>query len=101
MASADAAAPIPAATSPAPEARRGWIIQIGAFPAEEEAKGRLRSAQNVAKGLLGNADPFTERVQKGETTLFRARFAGLNEDRAEAACRHLKRNNIACFAIKN
>ncbi len=104
VASADPATTVPsaAAAANATEVRRsGWIIQIGAFPGEDEAKGKLRSVQNMAKGLLGRADPFTERVVKGETTLYRARFAGLDEDRAEAACKHLKRNKIACFAIKN
>jgi D-alanyl-D-alanine carboxypeptidase len=101
VASAEPVAPATAAPT-APEMRRsGWIIQIGAFPAEDEAKERLKSARTVAKSLLGRADPFTERVVKGETTLFRARFAGLDEDRAEAACKQLKRNKIACFAVKN
>jgi D-alanyl-D-alanine carboxypeptidase len=101
VASAEPIAPATAAPT-APEMRRsGWIIQIGAFPAEDEAKERLKSARTVAKSLLGRADPFTERVVKGETTLFRARFAGLDEDRAEAACKQLKRNKIACFAVKN
>lgn len=81
--------------------RSGWIIQIGAFPEEDEAKGRLKSAQSVAKRLLGEADAFTERVVKGETTLYRARFAGLDEDSAEAACKYLKRSKIACFTVKN
>lgn len=88
--------------TPAPEMRRsGWIIQIGAFPGEDEAKGRLRSAQSMAKQMLGGAEAFTERVVKGEVTLYRARFAGLDEDRAEAACKYLKRAKIACFTVKN
>jgi D-alanyl-D-alanine carboxypeptidase len=88
--------------TPAPEIRHsGWIVQIGAFPAEDEAKGRLKSAQSLAKRVLGGADAFTERVVKGEVTLYRARFAGLDEDSAEAACKYLKRNKIACFTVKN
>ena len=55
----------------------------------------------MAKRLLGGADAFTERVIKGEVTLYRARFAGLDEDSAETACKYLKRNKIDCFAVKN
>jgi len=52
--------------------------------------------------MLATAEPFTERVTKGETTLYRARFAGFDDkDRAEAVCRVLKRNEIACLALKN
>jgi D-alanyl-D-alanine carboxypeptidase len=81
--------------------RGSWIIQIGAFPDESEARERLQSAQNMAKAILGHADAFTERVTKGPETLYRARFAGLDEGSAEAACRHFKRNKIDCFAVKN
>ena len=51
--------------------------------------------------MLARADSFTEPVVKGDKTLYRARFAGLKQEDAEAACRHLKRNDIACMAIKN
>jgi D-alanyl-D-alanine carboxypeptidase len=96
-------APQPAAVAPAPKAqsRAGWIIQIGAFPDESEARERLNAAQSLGKGVLGKADPFTERVSKGKDTLYRARFAGMDEQRAEAACRYFKRNKIDCFAVKN
>jgi D-alanyl-D-alanine carboxypeptidase len=92
-----------AAKKAAPErpARSGWMIQVGAFGEEEEARVRLNSVQRRAKKLLGDADPFTETVTKGEKTLYRARFAGLNKDRAEAACRTLKRSAIACLTLKN
>jgi D-alanyl-D-alanine carboxypeptidase len=83
------------------KARGGWVIQIGAFPDEAEAREHLQSAQSMAKSILGHADAFTERVTKGRETLYRARFAGLDEDGADAACRHFKRNKIACFAMKN
>jgi D-alanyl-D-alanine carboxypeptidase len=81
--------------------RSGWVIQIGAYPDENEARERLQSAQTIGKGILGKADPFTERVTKGRETLYRARFVGLDEHRAEAACKYFKRNNIACFTVKN
>jgi D-alanyl-D-alanine carboxypeptidase len=81
--------------------RGGWIIQIGAFDQESEARQRLKSALDTAKGMLANSDPFTEPVMKGEKTLYRARFAGFDRDRAQAACKLLKRNDFACLALKN
>ena len=99
-----APAPAPArASAPAakPQHRSGWIIQVGAFPGEQEAKKRLASAQTKAAKLLTKAEAFTETVEKGGTTLYRARFAGLDKDSAEAACKYLKRNDVECVTIKN
>ncbi len=91
----------PAVTPQPPPHRPGWVIQVGAFDKEDEAKMRLNAAQARAKSLLGEADGFTERVVKGDKTLYRARFAGLDKEQAEAACQHLKKNEIACMALKN
>jgi D-alanyl-D-alanine carboxypeptidase len=80
----------------------GWIIQVGALDSETEAHQRLDAAREQAHGLLGKADPFTEPVvTKGEKQLFRARFAGLDRDQAEAVCKALKRSEISCITIKN
>ncbi|MES2750535.1 MAG: serine hydrolase [Pseudomonadota bacterium] len=81
--------------------RSGWIIQVGALESESEARQRLDAARGSASRLLSEADPFTETVSKGNKTLYRARFAGLNQDSAEAACRTLKRSDISCIAIRN
>jgi D-alanyl-D-alanine carboxypeptidase len=40
-------------------------------------------------------------VVKGRQELYRARFAGFDQDAAEAACHYFKRNDIACMAMKN
>ena len=77
------------------------MIQVGAFPEEREAKQRLAAAQGKAKDQLGQANPFTERVTKGNKPLYRARFAGLDKDQAESACKHLKRSEIPCMLLKN
>jgi D-alanyl-D-alanine carboxypeptidase len=102
MASAVPNAPVATpASEPTAKPRSGWIIQIGALPDEKDARQRLEFARTKAKDLLGKADPFTERVEKGEKVLFRARFAGLEKNQAEAACRHLKRSDIPCMLLKN
>ena len=80
----------------------GWIIQVGALESESEARQRIEAARNQAHGLLNKADPFTEPVvAKGERKLFRARFAGLDRDQAEAVCRTLKHNDISCITVRN
>jgi D-alanyl-D-alanine carboxypeptidase len=89
------------AAAPQTQAHAGWIIQVGAFPAEGEAKQRLSAVQSKASKFLASADPFTETVSKGEATLYRARFAGLGKDQAEAACNYLKHNDVDCMTIKN
>ena len=93
---------MPTTTSPVAKPRNGgWMIQVGAFPDENEAKQRLIAAQGKAKSQLGKADPFTERVAKGDKSLYRARFAGLDKNQAEIACKHLKRSDIPCMLLKD
>ncbi len=83
-------------------AHTGWIVQVGALDSETEAQQRIEAARSQARGLLTKADPFTEPVvAKGDKKLFRARFAGLDRDQAEAVCRALKRSDISCITIKN
>jgi D-alanyl-D-alanine carboxypeptidase len=101
-----AAAPAAKAEPPRPptrslQAHSGWIIQVGAFETETEAKQHLDAAQSKAKSLLGHADPFTESVTKGDKTLYRARFAGLEREQAEATCRQLRRSDMACMTVRN
>ena len=92
---------MPAPVAAKPQARSGWMIQVGAFQAEQEARQRLSAVQSKASKMLDGADPFTETVDKGGTTLYRARFAGLDKDKAEAACKYLKKNDVECVTIKN
>ena len=86
---------------PAPHAHSGWVIQIGAYGAEDEARQHLAAAKLKLHAALASADPFTERVQKGDTTLYRARFAGFDRATAEDACQQLKRNDFACITVKD
>ncbi len=80
----------------------GWIVQVGALESESEARQRIDAARNQAHGLLAKADPFTEPVvAKGDRKLFRARFAGLDRDQAEAVCRTLKHSDISCITVRN
>jgi D-alanyl-D-alanine carboxypeptidase len=86
---------------PARRTRGGWLIQVGAFEDENEAKQHLSAARLKVPGMLAAADPFTERVQKGDKAWYRARFAGFDRATAEATCKLLKRSDIECMALKN
>jgi D-alanyl-D-alanine carboxypeptidase len=102
MAYAEPAKAEPAIASTAPiNAHGGWLIQIGAFDDEDQAKQHLSAAQLKVSAALKAADPFTERIQKGDKAFYRARFAGFDRATAEAACKQLKRSDFECMALKD
>jgi D-alanyl-D-alanine carboxypeptidase len=81
--------------------RLGWMIQLGAMPEETKATELIERAKTSGKLVLSKAESFTEKVTKDGTTLFRARFAGFDEDAAQSACKLLKKNGFACFATRS
>jgi D-alanyl-D-alanine carboxypeptidase len=86
---------------PAAAVASKWVIQLGATDDEAKAKDILARARAKASGRLADASPFTEKVEKGGATLFRARFAGFDDSKdAEKACAQLKRGGFACFATR-
>jgi D-alanyl-D-alanine carboxypeptidase len=91
-----------AASAPnAPHSHDGWLIQIGAFDREDEARQHLSTARLKVRDALAAAHPLTERVQKGDKVLYRARFTGFDKGTAEAACQQLRRSDMDCIALKN
>ena len=76
---------------------RGWMIQIGAPDNLAKANALLSRARERNRSTLASAKPLTEKVRKGDATLYRARFAVLDSASAEAACRSLKRTGFSCF----
>ena len=92
------------AADAAPPARvlKGWRIQIAASPTQATAEEVLDRA--LAKGgkVLARAAPYTEPVKSGDTTLYRARFAGFaSKDVARDACTYLVKQNFSCLAVAN
>ena len=80
----------------------GWMVQVGALDSETEAQQRIEAARSSARGLLSKANSFTETaVAKDNRKIFRARFAGLEQNQAETVCRTLKRANISCITLRN
>ena len=84
-----------------PTAKGDWVIQIGATDNEGAAAELLSRAKSESHSALASAKPFTQKVQRGDSTLYRARFAGLAPAEAETACKTLKRSGFACFATRN
>jgi D-alanyl-D-alanine carboxypeptidase len=98
-AASPAPAPQPVASSGPP--RPGWMIQIVASPDRLQAEQLLERAVGAVKSADRDAEPYTEPVQKDGVTLYRARFAGLDERTAAQACKAVKRASMACFTLKN
>jgi len=101
VASASATVPLPSTSENSAKTHSGWMIQVGAFDDDKEAHQRLDLVRDKVKHLLVKADPFTEKVDHGKKIFYRARFAGLEKDQAEAACKHLKHSDIPCMLLKN
>ena len=85
------------AETPASSAH-GWIIQIGASDDAAKAGELLARARATRSSGLAAAKPFTQKFVKDGDTFYRARFAGLDAERAEQACKSLRHNGFACFA---
>ena len=84
-----------------PHAHGSWLIQIGAFDGEDEAKQHLTAARLKLRAALADSDSFTERVQKSNKTIYRARFVGFDKASAESTCKQLKRSEFECIALQN
>jgi D-alanyl-D-alanine carboxypeptidase len=79
-----------------------WVIQLGATDEETKAKLILDEAKARTGRVLAKASPFTEKVSRDGSTLFRARFSGFQEaEDAQEACKALKRSGFACFATRS
>ena len=90
-----------AAPAEAEPSRSGWIIQIVATPDAAQAQSFLDRSSATVRRVDAKAEPFMEPIAKGDQTLYRARYAGLSERSANAACKALKRSSMSCFTIKN
>jgi D-alanyl-D-alanine carboxypeptidase len=102
-AKAQAPEPAPAMSHQAAVVASGkWVIQLGATDDKGKAEEILARARAKAAGSLASASGFTEKVEKGGSTLFRARFAGFDDSKdAQNACNRLKRGGFSCFATRS
>jgi len=88
------------ATSDSTEAEPGWQVQIAATETEGQAITMLKTAKEKTGSALRGRVPYTEPVESGGQTLYRARFVGFDTKTAAwNACKTLKKAQYACFAI--
>ncbi|WP_174020256.1 D-alanyl-D-alanine carboxypeptidase [Agrobacterium fabrum] len=99
---ASTAASASAAPSVSPRAEApqgGWVIQIGASPDENSARGLLQNAQEKGGAALRSAKPFTVAFSKDGSQIYRARFGGFDgQNAAVNACNVLKKKGVSCWA---
>jgi D-alanyl-D-alanine carboxypeptidase len=90
--------PVTTASTTRASAAKGFVIQLGATDDETKARAILDNAKAKNRTVLADASAFTEKVQKGDATLFRARFSGFDDNKdANAACGALKKSGFNCF----
>ncbi|MBA4610670.1 D-alanyl-D-alanine carboxypeptidase [Stappia taiwanensis] len=78
----------------------GWQVQIAAAETEDGAIAMLKKAKGKLGRALRGYDPYTEPVQSGGATLYRARFVGFETKTAAwNACRKLKSARFNCYAV--
>ncbi|GAA0771766.1 D-alanyl-D-alanine carboxypeptidase [Roseibium denhamense] len=88
------------ATNNTPDIEPGWQVQIAATETEGQAITMLKQAKSKTGSALRGKVPYTEPVETGGQTLYRARFVGFDtKSAAWKACKSLKRARYACFAI--
>jgi D-alanyl-D-alanine carboxypeptidase len=92
------APPPPAPTRAAAQAPPAgqWQVQVGAFKSKALAQEQLKlSRRRFAEAFSGASTLVTD----ASAGFYRARFSGLTEARARAACETLKAKNQACMVI--
>ncbi|TYC64204.1 D-alanyl-D-alanine carboxypeptidase [Rhodobacterales bacterium] len=88
------------ATSDTQDVAPGWQIQIAATETEGQAVQMLKNVRTKTGSALRGRSPYTEPVEVGGQTLYRARFVGFEtKSAAWNACSSLKKAKYACFAI--
>ena len=89
-------------------------LRLGAPPCAPRRLGHpgrclRRRGRSQAKNQLGQEQDHRRPAEgrglhrahgEGRQTYYRARFAGFDRDQAEAACKRLKREDVACMALK-
>lgn len=94
--------PSPAAAIGQPTGQRSrWEVQIAAADSEAAARSLLANARSNIGSYAGIA-PYTEAVQSGSATLYRARFTGFeDQSSAVSACKELKAQSYACVVMNS
>jgi D-alanyl-D-alanine carboxypeptidase len=84
----------------APAAGGPFQVQIGAFSTQQEAQRQLSAVSGRAGAVLTGHAPLTVPFAKANLQFYRARFAGFDEGKAQAACQSLKQQKIECVVMR-
>jgi D-alanyl-D-alanine carboxypeptidase len=77
-----------------------WGIQIGAYSTVAAATRALDLAERHLNASLAGAAAALMPIEANGKTLIRARYLGMNEDTAEAACDRLSGSDLPCAVIR-
>ncbi len=91
-------AKVEAEETAAPE-RGAWLVQVGAFKSEADARDRLKQVVNLFGRPFRGRETAVEKTESGGGH-FRARFAGFTQADAKAACRALEAKRQPCMTVK-
>lgn len=94
----------PAMTAPvtttAPSGGGGWGIQVGAYSEISAAQQSLAAMSNAMAPILGQAEPSLQKITMTDgSSIFRARFMGLDEKTARAACSYMVKHGQGCLVV--
>ncbi len=93
-----APAPAPASTPVAAIVTGDWGVQLGAFSTEAAAKAQLAAATKVTP-QLAQATQQIQPLQRATSTLYRAKYLGVDEATARSICQTLKAAGNACIPL--
>jgi len=90
----------PAKASTPSAATGDYSIQIGAFRKRSLAERRLKAVERLRRpAKLVSASPVVSVRNAGGRPLYRARFAGLEKEAADSACKRLEAKGVDCFVV--
>jgi hypothetical protein len=76
------------------------MVMVGDANTSKEAAAMMGRAKKQSKGILAKADSGMVTVKSRIKTTYLARFNGLSEHDALAACKNLKGSGLSCSATR-
>lgn len=82
------------------QGNESWGIQVGAYSDIEGAQKALAMLASSLASLLGQAEPSLQKVTMTDgSSMYRARFIGMEQPNARAACSRLVRSGHGCLVV--
>ena len=77
-----------------------WAVQIGAYTDQRIGRAALVNLGQQMPQMLGSAEKVLQRVTINNILTYRARFLGLDEETAHAACTTLLKQQKDCLIVR-